>query len=72
MRRLFDPCCGAGRQGVLAAAAVDMRSDEQDSSYEAWVAYRKAGEKGGNQKKKPGSGSEPARKVKGDGQILNA
>ena len=47
MRRLLDPCGGARRRDVLAAAGADVRSDEEDPSYEARVAYRKAREKGG-------------------------
>ena len=71
MRRLFDPCGGAGHHDVLGPAEVDVRRDKEDLSYEARAAYGTAGEKRGNLTKKPSSESELPGEAKGDGQMLN-
>ena len=45
-RRLFGPCSGAARQGVLVAAYMGAFSGEA-TDIEAWVADRKAKKTGG-------------------------
>ena len=46
MRRFFDPCGRLARQDVLAAAGMAARPDEEDPSYQPWVAHREAKKKG--------------------------
>ena len=45
IRRLFGPCGAVARQHFLAATVAQARSGADD--FAAWVAYRKAKEKGG-------------------------
>ena len=46
MRRLLGPCGGTARRDVLGAGDIDVSLEEEGDS-EAWVARRKANEKGG-------------------------
>ena len=49
MRRIFGPCGGAARQGVLVAAGMSGPS-EAETEFETWVAHRKAKKKGGKRR----------------------
>ena len=46
MRRFVDPCGRLARQNVFAATGMAARPDEEDPSYQPWVAYRDAKKKG--------------------------
>ena len=52
---LWPPRGGAARRDVLAATDVPGYSEDDDLSYEAWAARKKAAEKGGDTPEKPGS-----------------
>ena len=70
VRRPFDPCGEPARQGVLAATEMDKQSDE-DLSFEASAAYWEAEKKGRDSPQKLKNTPKGAKKIKGDGHVLN-
>ena len=71
MRPSYEPCGGPMRQYVSATTDLDMDSEEEDASYEARVAYRKAKKTRKEAPRRSRSKSGGSKKVEGDRQEMN-